>query len=111
LLIIVGFVAVVVAVMWFLGVWLGPKNKTAIKQEPFECGVTPFETPGDRFGVKFYLIAILFVIFDIDLAFLFPWAVVFRDVGVLAFGSMVVFVGILSIALWYVWKKGAFRWE
>ena len=97
--------------MWLLGVWLGPKKFSRVKQEPFECGYPPFETPGDRFGVKFYLIAILFVIFDIDLAFLFPWAVVFRDVGALAFYSMLVFIGILAFALWYVWKKGAFQWE
>ena len=102
---------VIVAVMYVLGEWLGPKVRTAVKQEPFECGVTPFESPGRPFSVKFYLIAILFVIFDIDLAFLFPWAVVFREVGVAAFMSMLVFIGILALALWYIWKKGALRWE
>jgi NADH-quinone oxidoreductase subunit A len=101
----------VVGVMWVLGVWLGPKNRTPVKQEPFECGVSPFETPGRPFGVKFYLVAILFVIFDIDLAFLFPWAVVFREIGAVAFYSMIVFIGILAVALWYVWKKGALRWQ
>jgi NADH-quinone oxidoreductase subunit A len=111
LLIIVALVALIVGVMWVLGSRLGPKKRSAVKQEPFECGVQPFETPGDRFGVKFYLIAILFVIFDIDLAFLFPWAVVFREVGALALLSMIVFVGILAVALWYVWRKGAFQWE
>lgn len=111
MLVVVAFVGLIVAVMWFLGAWLGPKKKTAIKMEPFECGVKPFDTPGDRFGVKFYLIAILFVIFDIDLAFLFPWAVVFREIGVLAFASMMVFIGILAVALWYVWRKGALEWE
>jgi NADH-quinone oxidoreductase subunit A len=105
------FVAALVAVMWILGVWLGPKRRTPVKQEPFECGMTPFAHPGERFGVKFYLIAILFVIFDIDLAFLFPWAVVFRDIGAVAFYSMLVFIGILAVALWYVWKKGALKWE
>ena len=97
--------------MWILGAWLGPKNRTAVKLEPFECGETPFETPGRPVAVKFYLIAILFVIFDIDLAYLFPWAVVFRDVGVTAFCSMVVFIGILSYALWYIWRKGALTWR
>ncbi|MEW5875864.1 MAG: NADH-quinone oxidoreductase subunit A [Candidatus Zixiibacteriota bacterium] len=111
MLVITAFIALIVGVMWFLGAWLGPKNRTPVKQDPFECGVVPFQTPGDRFGVKFYLIAILFVIFDIDLAFLFPWAAVFRDVGAVALYSMVLFIGILSVALWYVWKKGAFRWE
>jgi NADH-quinone oxidoreductase subunit A len=111
LLVITAFVALIVGVMWFLGSWLGPRNRTAVKQDPFECGVVPFQGPGDRFGVKFYLIAILFVIFDIDLAFLFPWAAVFRDIGAMALYSMLVFVGILALALWYVWKKGAFQWE
>lgn len=108
---IAALTGVIVAVMYFLGEWLGPKVRTAVKQEPFECGVAPFESPGRPFSVKFYLIAILFVIFDIDLAFLFPWAVVFRDVGAPAFFSMLVFIGILALALWYVWKKGALRWE
>jgi NADH-quinone oxidoreductase subunit A len=97
--------------MYVLGEKLGPKKRTAVKDEPFECGETPFETPGRPFSVKFYLIAILFVIFDIDLAFLFPWAVVFREIGILAFYSMVVFIGILALALWYIWKKGALQWD
>jgi len=111
LLIIVLFVALIVGVMWLLGAWLGPKNRTRVKQEPFECGISPFETPGNRIDIKYYLIAILFVVFDIDLAFLFPWAVVFREIGVLALISMAVFVGILAVAFWYVWKKGALQWE
>ena len=111
MLVISLFVALIVCVMWFLGAWLGPKNRTAVKQEPFECGVEPFDTPGNRIDIKYYLIAILFVIFDIDLAFLFPWAVVFRGIGVLALISMAVFVGILAVAFWYVWKKGALQWE
>jgi NADH-quinone oxidoreductase subunit A len=110
-LVIGTLVGIIVAVMYFLGAWLGPKVRTTVKQEPFECGQAPFETPGRPFGVKFYLIAILFVIFDIDLAFLFPWAVVFRDIGIAAFFSMVVFIGILALTLWYVWKKGALQWE
>ncbi len=97
--------------MYVLGEKLGPKKRSPVKDEPFECGETPFETPGRPFSVKFYLIAILFVIFDIDLAFLFPWAVVFREIGVLALYSMVVFIGILALALWYIWKKGALQWD
>jgi NADH-quinone oxidoreductase subunit A len=97
--------------MWIAGAWLGPKRRTPVKQEPFECGMTPIPGSGARFGVKFYLIAILFVIFDIDLAFLFPWAVVFREVGAVAFYSMTVFIGILALALWYIWKKGALQWD
>lgn len=110
-MVVAAFVGVIVGVMWILGAILGPKNRSAIKQAPFECGLEPFATPGDRFGVKFYLIAILFVVFDIDLAFFFPWAVVFREIGATALYSMIVFVGLLAVALWYVWKKGALRWE
>ena len=68
MIIVIAFVGLIVGVMWFLGAWLGPKKTSPVKMMPFECGMEPFETPGDRFGVKFYLIAILFVIFDIDLA-------------------------------------------
>ena len=96
------FVAVLVGGMWILGVVLGPRQRSSVKQRPFECGMIPFQNPGEQFGLKFYLIAILFVIFDIDLAFLFPWAVVFREIGAVAFYSMVVFIGILAVALWYV---------
>lgn len=92
-------------------IFLGPKRKTAIKQQPFECGQTPFQYPGDRFGVKFYLIAILFIIFDVDLAFLFPWAVVFRDLGLYGFVSMLVFLGFVGVGLAVIWKKGAFKWR
>ena len=92
-MVIATLVGIIVGVMYFLGAWLGPKVRTAVKQETFECGQAPFESPGRPFSVKFYLIAILFVIFDIDLAFLFPWAVVLRDVGIAAFTSMVIFIG------------------
>jgi len=103
-------IAAVVVFMLMGSIFLGPKRKTAVKQQPFECGQTPFQYPGDRFGVKFYLIAVLFIIFDVDLAFLFPWAVVFRDLGPYGFISMLVFLGFVAAGLAVIWKKGAFKW-
>jgi NADH-quinone oxidoreductase subunit A len=105
------FVGLLVAVMWLLGAWLGPKVRTPVKQLPFECGERPFENPGRPFAIKFYLIAILFVVFDIELAYLFPWAVIFRELGTGAFVAMLVFIGLLAFGLWYDWKKGALHWE
>ena len=106
-------VLILATVGFMLGgsILLGPKRPSAVKQEPFECGRVPFQNPGDRFGVKFYLIAILFIIFDVDLAFLFPWAVVFRDLGVYGFISMLVFLAFVAVGLAVIWKKGAFTWR
>ena len=104
-------IALVVGFMLAGSIFLGPKHRTKVKQEPFECGRVPFQNPGDRFGVKFYLIAILFIIFDVDLAFLFPWAVVFRDLGWYGFISMLVFLGFVAAGLAVIWKKGAFKWR
>jgi NADH-quinone oxidoreductase subunit A len=104
-------VALLVSVMWVLGSILGPKRPTPIKLRPFECGFAPFQNPGGYFDVKFYLVAILFVIFDVELAFLFPWAVVFREIGATAFWAMGIFIAILACGLWYDWKKGALKWR
>jgi NADH-quinone oxidoreductase subunit A len=90
---------------------LGPKNPTPEKAIPFECGS---ETTGGRFvkpSVKFYLTAILFVVFDIEAVFLYPWAVQFRSLGWIGFLTMLSFVALLVVALVYVWKKGALEWE
>lgn len=111
LLVIGTFVALLVAVMWLLGSILGPKRPTPVKQRPFECGFAPFQMPGGYFDVQFYLVAILFVIFDVELAFLFPWAVVFREIGAPAFWAMGIFIAILAFGLWYDWKKGALKWR
>jgi NADH-quinone oxidoreductase subunit A len=104
-------VVIVVGSMLAGSIILGPKRKTAVKQQPFECGQVPFQNPGDRFGVKFYLIAILFIIFDVDLAFLFPWAVVFRSLGMYGFLSMLIFLAFVAVGLAVIWRKGAFKWR
>ena len=88
-----------------------PSRPYRAKLLPYESGSPLFMDARVQFPMRYYIIAMLFVIFDIDLAFLFPWAVVFRDVGITAFYSMLVFIGILALTLWYVWKKGALEWE
>jgi len=81
------------------------------KLSPYECGFDPFEDARMRFDVRYYLVAILFIIFDLEVAFLFPWAVSLGDIGVFGFWSMIVFLGVLTVGFAYEWKKGALEWE
>lgn len=90
---------------------LGPKRPTVSKQEPFECGLAPFQLPAGRMPVKFYLVGMLFLLFDVELVFLFPWAVVFRQLGLFGFIEMLVFLGVVLTAFVYAWKKGALDWD
>ena len=90
---------------------LGPKKKFDEKMEPFECGVSPVADPQSRFSVRFYIIAMLFIVFDIEAVFLFPWATVFKELGMFGFIEMMIFIFVLGVGLVYVWKKGALEWE
>jgi len=90
---------------------LGQRKPTALKQAPYECGMTTIGSSFRRIPIKYYIIAMLFLLFDIEVAFLYPWAVVFRELKTFAFVSMAVFIGILLIAYLYIWKKGALEWE
>jgi NADH-quinone oxidoreductase subunit A len=81
------------------------------KLSPYECGFEPFEDARGRFDVRFYLVAILFIIFDLEVAFLFPWAVSLGNIGLFGFWSMMIFLGVLTIGFIYEWKKGALEWE
>ena len=90
---------------------LGPKKPSLVKQQPFECGVEPIMRPGGRFPVKFYLLAMLFILFDIELVFLFPWAVVFRSLGWGGYLEMLLFLAVVVLGFLYAWKKGALEWE
>lgn len=90
---------------------LGPKKPNAVKDEPFECGVKPFQLPESRLPVRFYLVAMLFVLFDVELVFLFPWAVVYRELGIFGFFEMTVFLFFLALGLLYAWKKGALEFR
>ena len=81
------------------------------KLSPYECGFDPFGDARVRFDVRYYLVAILFIIFDLEVAFLFPWAVALGDIGMLGFWSMIVFLAVLTVGFIYEWKKGALEWE
>lgn len=90
---------------------IGPKKEFTDKMEPFECGVSPIANPKARFSVRFYIIAMLFILFDVEAVFLFPWAAVYRDLGMFGFVEMLVFIVVLGVGLGYIWKKGALEWE
>ena len=90
---------------------LRPKNPYKAKDSTYECGFEPFEDARMPFDVKFYLVAILFIIFDLETAFLFPWAIVLRKLGWFGLAGMGVFLGLLLIGFIYEWKKGALEWE
>ncbi len=90
---------------------LGKKRPSVVKSEPFECGETPFALPGGKMAIKFYLTAILFILFDVELVFLYPWAVVYRQLGMLGFVEMGVFLGILMVGYVYAWDNGALKWQ
>ena len=81
------------------------------KLSPYECGFAPFDDARMKFDVRFYLVSILFIIFDLEVAFLFPWAVVFGDIGWFGFWSVMVFLGVLTIGFVYEWRKGALEWD
>ena len=87
------------------------QNPDPEKVSAYECGFNAFDDARMKFDVRFYLVAILFIIFDLEIAFLFPWAVAFKDIGLLGFWSMMVFLAVLTIGFAYEWKKGALEWE
>ena len=103
--------AAICAVFWLGGAYVGAKNPTPEKLLPFECGNDTEGGRGVRLHVKFYLTAILFVVFDVEAVFIYPWAVIFKALGWLGFASMGVFIVALLAALVYVWRKGALEWE
>jgi NADH-quinone oxidoreductase subunit A len=95
-----------------IGYVLGPNRPDAAKNSPYECGFEAFEDARMKFDVRYYLVAILFIIFDLEIAFLFPWAVVFKSsLGLFGFVSMFIFLAILVVGFIYEWKKGALEWE
>jgi NADH-quinone oxidoreductase subunit A len=90
---------------------LGPRRPSAIKEQPFECGNVSTGPAWGRFSVKFYLTAILFIVFDVEVVFLYPWALLFRRLGVFGFVEMMIFLFVLTLGLVYVWRKGALEWD
>jgi NADH-quinone oxidoreductase subunit A len=91
--------------------WFGPKNPTDEKLTTYESGMEPVKTARERFSIKFYLVAMLFIIFDIEVVFLYSWAVVFKKLGVFAFIEMFIFIAILFLGYFYIVRKGALRWD
>ena len=106
--IIVGGIA---AVFIAASVFLGPRKPSSVKNMPFECGFASKGLDGRPVAVRFYLMAILFILFDVELAFLFPWAVVFRSLGLFGFVEMLVFFVMVGAGFIYAWKVGALEWE
>ena len=94
-----------------LGYLLGPQRPNAAKNSPYECGFEAFEDARIKFDVRYYLVAILFILFDLEIAFLFPWAASLRDIGASGFWAMMIFLTILVVGFIYEWKKGALDWE
>jgi NADH-quinone oxidoreductase subunit A len=111
ILILLVISTVLAAVVILLSTFLGPRRPTQRKLQPYESGMTPLGPAQRRMPIKFYLVAVLFILFDIEVIFFYPWAVVFRQLGLFAFIEMLVFVGILLVGYVYAWKKGALEWE
>ena len=105
---VAGFVAIAAVGLSFVS---GQQKPDADKNAAYECGFDAFDDARSRFDVRFYLVAILFIIFDLEIAFLFPWAITLGDIGLFGFWSMMVFLGVLTVGFIYEWNKGALEWE
>src|SRR5512137_499949 len=90
---------------------LGPRRRRGVKLDPYECGVPLFQDARDRFPVRFYLMAIVFILFDIEIVFLLPWAILFRQLGSAGLADVLIFVAVLGVGYVYIWKKGVIDWE
>ena len=105
------FASVLAGTFVLLASFLGPKRPNPVKAEPFECGERPFTLPEGKMPVRFYLVAMLFVLFDVELVFFFPWAVVYRQLGLFGFIEFAVFLFFLVLGFIYAWKKGALEFR
>jgi NADH-quinone oxidoreductase subunit A len=104
--------AVVVAgALVALSYFIGKRVKDRVKDSPYECGIAPTGSARERFSVKFYLVGIVFILFDIEAVFLYPWAVVYRELKMFAFVEMLLFIVLVLVGFFYVWKKGALDWS
>ncbi|MGD2171407.1 MAG: NADH-quinone oxidoreductase subunit A [Gammaproteobacteria bacterium] len=111
ILIFMGVALVMGSILITLGKMLGPSRPDAEKNSPYECGFEAFEDSRMKFDVRYYLVAILFIIFDLEIAFLFPWAIVLDEIGTFGLMAMAVFLAVLVIGFIFEWKKGALEWE
>ena len=91
--------------------WLiGERKPTRAKLSPYECGMTPIGDARERFSVKFYMVGMLFILFDVEAVFLYPWAIILKELKMFGFWEMLVYIGIVMVGLWYIWKKGVLDW-
>ncbi len=105
------FAALVAGALLGIPKLIAPRRLTPVKAEPFECGMDPIAVPEGRFAIKFSTVAIFFILIDIELMFVWPWAVIYRELGWFGFVEMMVFLGILMLGFLYVWRKGGLDWE
>jgi NADH-quinone oxidoreductase subunit A len=106
-----GLAAAIAGAMLIVPSLIAPRRLTPVKMQPFECGKDPVGVSEGRFAIKFSTVAILFILIDIELLFIWPWAMVYRKLGAFGFGSMVVFLAILMLGFFYIWRKGGLEWE
>lgn len=111
LVIFIGLAGVISAALLIAPFVLAYKSPDPEKLSAYECGFNAFDDARMKFDVRFYLVSLLFIIFDLEVAFLFPWAVAFKDVGLFGFWSMMIFLAVLTIGFIYEWKKGALEWD
>ena len=111
IVIFIGLSAVIGLALMLAPFLVAFKNPDPEKVSAYECGFEAFDDARMKFDARFYLVAILFIIFDLEVAFLFPWAVAFREVGLFGFWSMMIFLGVLTIGFIYEWRKGALEWD
>jgi NADH-quinone oxidoreductase subunit A len=111
ILVFIGIAVAIAVVIPILSYVIARQRPDSEKLSPYECGFEPFADARHRFDVRFYLVAILFIIFDLEVAFLFPWAVALGKIGLFGFWSMIVFLGVLTVGFVYEWQKGALEWE
>ena len=111
ILLVFAFAAAVAGALLFIPTLIAPRRLTPVKAAPFECGKDPLGVSEGRFAIKFSTVAILFILIDIELLFVWPWAMLYRRLGVFGFVEMMVFHGILMLGFLYVWRKGGLEWE
>ena len=97
--------------MILLSSLVGKRRPSRVKNQPYECGMTPTGDARGRFSVKFYLVAMLFILFDVEAVFLYPWAVIYHDLKMFGFYEMLVYIGIVLVGFFYIWKKGVLDWN
>jgi len=107
----IAIAVLVAAALVAISRFLGQRVKDRVKDSPYECGIVPTGSARERFSVKFYLVAIVFILFDIEAVFLYPWAVVYRELKMFAFVEMFLFIALILSGFFYIWKKGALDWS